>query len=112
MIRLRTYEQFLSEPFAMGNKASVLPGMEDDQLVKEDSLLAVCEGYVINLSGFYHPGGVETLIASRGRDITKDMEFHSRDAVREMRARRIAVYMPNVLKSVSTGRGKNDVLPA
>ena len=112
MISFRTYEQFLSKPFAMGNRASVLPGMEHDQLIKEGSLLAICEGYVIDLSGFHHPGGVESLIASRGRDITKDMEFHSKDAVREMRTRRIGVYMPNVLKSVSTGRGKNEVFPA
>ena len=112
MINSRTYEPFLSKSFPMGNRGSILPGMDHDQLIKEGSMLAICEGYVVNLSGFDHPGGKSCLIASRGKDITRDMQFHSQAAIATMRTQRVAVYIPNVLKSVSTGRGKNDVFPA
>ena len=112
MITSGTYELFLSKSFAMGNRGSVLPGMDHDQLIKEGSMLAICEGYVVDLSGFEHPGGECCLLASRGKDITRDMQFHSQLAIAKMRAQRVAVYIPKVLKSVSTGRGKNDVFPA
>lgn len=96
----------------MGNRSSVLPGMDHDHLIKDGTMLAICEGYVVDLSGFNHPGGLESLLSSRGKDITRDMEYHSKNAITDMRSRRVAVYIPNVLKSVSTGLGKNEVFPA